>query len=71
MGGGSSPPAPPGSATAYEECLKSKGTEHATRTIFIAEKKALLSMMSQCLMVSKTVTITFVLAHFSVKAVSL
>ena len=69
--GGLEPPAPTGYATAYEECLKSKGTEHATQTTFVAEKKALLSMMSQCFMVSKTVTITFVLAYFSVKAVSL
>ena len=49
---------------------------HAARTTFIAEKKALLSMMSQCLLVLKTkfqhsVTVTFFLARFSVKALSL
>jgi len=33
--------------------LKSNGTVHAARKIFIAEKKALL-FMSQCLVVSKT-----------------
>ena len=49
---------------------------HAARTTFIAEKKALLSMMSQCLMVSKTKfqhseTTTFLFARFSVKALSL
>ena len=42
----------------YEVCLKSNGTVpwpvHAAQTTFIAEKKALLSMMSQCLMVWKT-----------------
>ena len=37
----------------YEVCLKNNGTVHATQTTFIAEKKALLSMMSLCLMVSK------------------
>jgi len=36
----------------YEVCLKS--TVHAARKTFIAEKKTLLSMMSQCLMISKT-----------------
>jgi len=35
-------------------CLNSNRTVHAARKTFIAEKKALLSMMSQCLMVSKT-----------------
>ena len=60
----------------YEVCLKSKGTVHAARTTFIAEKKALLSMMLQCLMVSKTkfqhsVTTTFFFASFSVTALSL
>ena len=60
----------------YEVCLKSNETVHAARTTFIAEKKALLSMMSQCLVVSKTkfqhsVTTTFFLARFSVKALSL
>ena len=56
--------------------MKSNGTEHAARTAFIAEEKALYSMMSQCLMVSKTkfqhsVTTTFFFARFSVKALSL
>ena len=46
-------------------------TVHAARTTFIAEKKALLSMMLQCLMVSKTKTTTFFFARFSVKALSL
>ena len=65
----------------YEVCLKSNGTEqvcnvHAARATFIAEKKALLSMMSQCLMASKTkfqhsVTTTFFFACFSVKAISM
>ena len=60
----------------YTVYLKSNATVHAARTTFIAEKKALLSMMSQCLMVSKTkfqhsVTTTFYLAGFSVKALSL
>ena len=59
----------------YEVCLKSNGTVHAAGTTFIAEKKAMLSMMSQCLMVSKTkfqqsVTTTFFFARFSVKALS-
>ena len=49
---------------------------HAARATFIAEKKPLLSMMSQCLMVSKSkfqhsVTTTFFFARFSVKALSL
>ena len=49
---------------------------HAARTTFIAEKKALLSIMSQSLMFSKTkfqhaVTTTMFFARFSVKAVSL
>jgi len=62
--------------TSYEMCLKSNGTVHAARKTFIAEKKALISMMSQCLMVSKTkfhhsVTTTFFFARFSVKALSL
>ena len=57
-------------------CLKSNGTVHAAQTSFIAEKKALLSMMSQCLMISKTkfqhsVTTTFFFARFSAKAISL
>ena len=57
-------------------CLKSNGTVHAARTTFIAKEKSLLSMMSQCVMVSKTkfqhsVTTTFFFARFSVKAVSL
>ena len=39
---------------ACEVCLKSNGTVHAAQITFIAEKKALLFMMSQCLMVSKT-----------------
>ena len=34
-----------------EVCLKRNGIVHGARTTFIAEKKALLSMMSQCLMV--------------------
>jgi len=56
--------------------LKSNETVHAARTTFIAEKTALLSMMSQCLMLSKTifqhyVTTLFVFARFSVKALSL
>jgi len=60
----------------YEVCLKSNGTVHAGRKPFIAKKKALLSMMSQFLMVSKTkfqhsVTNTFFFARFSVKALSL
>ena len=38
----------------YEACLKSNGTVHAARIAFMAEKKALLFMMSQCLMISKT-----------------
>jgi len=38
----------------YEVCLKSNGSVHAARKTFIAEKKELLSMMSQCLLVSKT-----------------
>ena len=59
----------------YEVCLKSNGTVHAARTT-IAEKKALLPMMSQCRMVSKTkfqysVRTTFFFARFSVKALSL
>ena len=56
--------------------MKSNGTVHAARTTFIAEKKELLSMMSQCLTVSKTkfqhsVTTTFFFARFSIKALSL
>ena len=56
--------------------MKSNGTVHAAWTTFIAEKKALLSMMSQYLMVSKTkfqhsVTTTFFFARFSVKALFL
>ena len=56
----------------YHVCLKSNGTVHAPRTTFIAEKKALLSMMSQCLVVSKTkfqhfVTTTFFLRRISVE----
>jgi len=48
---------------------------HAARKTFIAEKKALLFMMSQCLIVSKTKfqhsrTTTFVFARFTVKALS-
>ena len=48
----------------------------AARTTFFAEEKALLSMMSQCLMVSKTkfqhsVTTTFFFSRFSVKAIFL
>ena len=62
--------------SSYEVCLKSNGTVRTAQTIFIAEKKALLSMMSQCLMVSKTkfqhsVTTTFFFARFFVKAVCL
>jgi len=34
---------------AYEVYLKSNGTVHAARKTFIAEKKALLSMMSKLL----------------------
>ena len=57
-------------------CFFYNSTVHAARTTFIAEKKALLSMMSQCLMISKTkfqhsVTNTFFSARFSVKAHSL
>ena len=37
----------------YEVCLKSNRTVHTACTAFMAEKKALLSMMSQCHMVSK------------------
>ena len=53
----------------YQVCLKSNGTVHAAQTTFIAEKKALLSMMSQCLMVWKTkfqhsVTATFFCTFF-------
>jgi len=60
----------------YEVCLKSNGTVHSARKTFITEKKALLSMMSQRLKVSKTkfqhsVTTTFFFACFSVKALSL
>jgi len=60
----------------YEVCLKSNGTVHAARKTFIAEKKVLLSMMLQCLMVSKTkfqqsVTTTFFFARFSVKTLFL
>ena len=60
----------------YEVCLKSNGTVRAARTTFSTEKKALLSRMSQCLMVSTTkfqhsVTTTFFFARFSVKALSL
>jgi len=60
----------------YEVCLKSNKTVHTARKTFIAEKKTLLSMMSQCLMVLKTkfqssVTTTFFFARFSVKALSL
>jgi len=45
----------------------------AARKTFIAEKKALLSMMSQCLLVSKpkfqhSVTTTFFFARFYVNA---
>ena len=63
-------------ALLYKVCLKSNGNVHAARTTFIAEKKALISMMSQCLTVSKTkfqhsVTTTFFFARFSVKALSL
>ena len=63
-------------AKIYELCLKSNGTVHAARTTFITEKKALLSMMSQCLMVSITkfqhsVTTTFFFGRFPVKALSL
>ena len=57
-------------------CLKSNETVHATRTTFIAKKKALLSMTSQCLMVLNTkfqhsVTTTFFFTRFSVKALFL
>jgi len=57
-------------------CLKSNGTVYAARKTFIAEKKVLFSMMSQCLMVSKTkfqhsVTTAFFIARFSFKALSL
>ena len=57
-------------------CLKCNGTVHVARTTFITEKKALLSLMSQCLMVSKTklqhsVTTKFFFARFSAKALSL
>ena len=38
----------------YEVYLKSNRTVHAARTTYITEKKELLFMMSQCLMVSKT-----------------
>ena len=60
----------------YVVCLKSNGTVHAPQTTFIAQKKALHSMMSQCFMASKTkfqhsVTTTFFFAHVSVKALSL
>jgi len=53
----------------YKVCLKSNGTVHAARITFITEKKALLSMMLQCLVVSKTkfhhsVTTTFFLHAF-------
>ena len=63
-------------AQLYEVCLTSNGTVHAARTTFIAEKKALLSMMLQCPTVSKTkfqhsVITTFFFARFSVKALSL
>ena len=44
----------------YAECLKSNGTVHVARTTFTAEQKALLSMMSQCLMVSKNQISAFV-----------
>ena len=59
----------------YEVCLKINGTVHAAQTTLIAKKKSLLSMMSQCLMVSKTkfqhsVTTTFFFARFSVKTLS-
>ena len=57
--------------TEYEVCLKSNGTVHAARKTFIAEKKTLLSMMLQCLMVSKakfqhshSLTTTFFFARF-------
>jgi len=61
---------------ANEVCLKSNGCVHAARKTFIVEKKALLSMMSQYLMISKTkfqhsVTTTFFFARFSVKVLSL
>ena len=57
-------------------CLKSNGTVHAAQTTFIAEKKTLLSVMSECLRVSKTkfqhsVTTTFFFARLCVKALSL
>jgi len=60
----------------YEVCLKNNGTMHAAPKTFIAEKIALLSMMSQCLMVSQTkfqhsMTTTFFFARFSVKTLSL
>ena len=62
--------------TEYEVCLKSNRTVYAARTTFIAEKKALLTMMSQCLLVSNTkfqhsVTTAFFFARFSVKALFL
>ena len=55
--------------------LKSNGTVVAAQTTFIAEKKALLSIISQCLTVSKTkfqhsVTTIYFFARFSVKALS-
>ena len=54
---------------AFKVCLKSNGTVHAARTTFIAEKKALLSLMLQYLMISKikfqhSVTTTFFLQVF-------
>jgi len=57
-------------------CLKSNGTVHVARKTFISEKRALLSMLLQCLMVLKTnfqhsVTTTFFFARFSVKTLSL
>ena len=60
----------------YEVCLNSNGAVHAARTTFIAEKKALPFIMSQCRMVSKTnfqlsVTVALFFARFSVKALSL
>ena len=62
--------------TVYEVYLKSNGTVHAAQKTFKAEKKALLCIMSQCLMVSKnkflhSVITTFFFARFSVKAISL
>ena len=56
----------------YEVSLKSNGTMHVARATFIAEKKALLSVMPQYALVSKTkfqhsVTTTFFFARFSVK----